>query len=74
MAHNEIPLDAPGIPWDTWYEQQIDRIFAEARDRRNQATVRATPAPESTKYSAIPATTRSGDDERLLAFSPYDER
>jgi len=73
MAHNEIPLDAPGIRWDVRYEQQINRIFAEARERRSQAALQVTFVSDNTNYSAVGSTARSGDDERLLAFSPYDE-
>lgn len=60
MAHENIPPEARGISWDVWYEQQIDRIFAEARERRNQATVRPTTQPGSTKYSAMAVVARSG--------------
>ncbi|MGH9655111.1 MAG: hypothetical protein ACRD6B_16795 [Bryobacteraceae bacterium] len=37
MALRDIPPDAAGIPWAVWHEQQIERIFAEAREKRRSA-------------------------------------
>lgn len=37
MALRDIPPDAVGVPWAVWYEQQIDRIFAEAREKRQRS-------------------------------------
>jgi hypothetical protein len=34
MALRDIPPDAPGVPWKEWQQMQVDRIFAEARERR----------------------------------------
>jgi hypothetical protein len=33
MAVRHIPPEATGIPFDTWYEQELNRMFAEARER-----------------------------------------
>jgi hypothetical protein len=37
MTLRDIPPDAVGISWAGWQEQQRERIFAEARERRRAA-------------------------------------
>ncbi|MBV9342087.1 MAG: hypothetical protein JO159_14520 [Acidobacteria bacterium] len=32
-----MPVDAVGISWEEWLEQQRERIFAEARSKRHAA-------------------------------------
>lgn len=74
MISKDIPPDAPGIPWDVWYEQQIERIFAEAREKRQQLPIPAKTTPEKTKHSAGSSATPDRDDDwQLLEISPYDE-
>ena len=34
MLLRDVPVDAVGIPWEQWMEQQRERIFAEARTKR----------------------------------------
>jgi len=34
MLLRDVPVDAIGIPWEQWMEQQRERIFAEARTKR----------------------------------------
>jgi hypothetical protein len=34
MSLDDVPVDAVGIPWEQWMEQQRERIFAEARAKR----------------------------------------
>lgn len=33
MSLQGVPVDAVGIPWDQWMEQQREHIFVEARRR-----------------------------------------
>ena len=73
MAAKDIPLDAPGIPWQVWHEQQIERIFAEAREKRKQQVAPATTISEKTHASKAAAPSCNRDEDRLLAISPYDE-
>lgn len=74
MAAKDIPLDAPGIPWDVWYEQQVERIFSDAREKRKH--VQSEP---ETHVSSQPVEARqsfqatSSADDQLLAIAPYDE-
>jgi hypothetical protein len=76
MAASDIPLDAPGIPWDVWYEQQIDRIFAEAREKQKQ---QSSSTKAMKRSSANITCSRSADsipirdEDRLLEISSYDE-
>lgn len=74
MVRHEIPFDAPGIPWDVWYEQQIDRIFAQACESRARLKSQASTQPENTTHSARAAAATGRDNDRLLTFSPYNER
>jgi hypothetical protein len=37
MTLRDIPPDAVGISWAEWQDQQRERIFAEARERRRAA-------------------------------------
>jgi hypothetical protein len=34
MSLDDVPVDAVGISWEQWMEQQRERIFAEARGKR----------------------------------------
>ena len=34
MLLHDVPVDAVGISWEQWMEQQRERIFAEARAKR----------------------------------------
>jgi hypothetical protein len=34
MSLDDVPVDAVGISWEQWMEQQRERIFAEARAKR----------------------------------------
>jgi len=34
MLLHDVAVDAVGIPWEQWMEQQRERIFAEARAKR----------------------------------------
>lgn len=45
MMLADIPADAVGCLWAEWQEQQSERIFAEARERRRaiQAAEEASP-------------------------------
>ncbi len=70
MSTKDVPLDAPGIPWDVWHEQQVERIFAEARERRDHQSVPKTDA-EKNHRSQLSAISR--EEERLLDISPCDE-
>jgi hypothetical protein len=38
MLLHDVPVDAIGIPWEQWMEQQRERIFAEARAKRLAAS------------------------------------
>jgi len=38
MLLRDVPVDAIGIPWEQWMEQQRERIFAEARTKRLSAS------------------------------------
>jgi hypothetical protein len=38
MLLRDLPVDAVGIPWEQWMEQQRERIFAEARTKRLAAS------------------------------------
>jgi hypothetical protein len=44
MLLHDVPVDAVGIPWEQWMEQQRERIFAEARAKRLAASGPAAPA------------------------------
>lgn len=43
MLLHDVPVDAVGIPWEQWMEQQRERIFAEARAKRLAASGPAAP-------------------------------
>ena len=73
MASIDIPLDAPGIPWDVWHEQQIEKVFAEAREQRRRQPAPQEPIPEKVESSGFISSSRSRDEDRLLDISPYDE-
>ncbi len=73
MAPEDVPLDAPGIPWDVWHEQQIERLFAEARNQRKQQPVPLKPTSEKAEFSGSTTSSRGRDADRLLDPSPYDE-
>jgi hypothetical protein len=38
MSLDDVPVDAVGISWEQWMEQQRERIFAEARAKRRAAS------------------------------------
>ncbi len=38
MLLQHVPVDAVGIPWEQWIEQQRERIFAESRAKRLAAS------------------------------------
>jgi hypothetical protein len=38
MLLHDVPVDAVGIAWEQWMEQQRERIFAEARAKRLAAS------------------------------------
>jgi hypothetical protein len=38
MSLDDVPVDAVGISWEQWMEQQRERIFAEARAKRLAAS------------------------------------
>jgi len=38
MLLDDVPVDAVGIPWKEWIEQQRERIFVEARAKRLAAS------------------------------------
>ena len=38
MSLDDAPVDAVGISWEQWMEQQRERIFAEARAKRLAAS------------------------------------
>ena len=38
MSLHDVPVDAVGISWEEWMEQQRERIFAEARTKRLAAS------------------------------------
>ena len=38
MLLQDMPVDAVGISWEQWMEQQRERIFAEARTKRLPAS------------------------------------
>lgn len=44
MSLQGVPVDAVGIPWDQWMEQQREHIFVEARRRRNKVRDQNAPA------------------------------
>jgi hypothetical protein len=74
MALKDIPPDAPGVPWAVWHEQQIERIFAEARARRERSGTEAN-RQSSNDSAALQPTSASArtTDDTLLEISPYDE-
>jgi ribonucleoside-diphosphate reductase alpha chain len=63
MALEDVPPDAPGIAWAVWHEQQIERIFAEAREKRQRNSFRDD-APVSTQPMAFrrPLASTNPDD------------
>ena len=73
MASKDIPLDAPGIPWNVWYEQQIEKLFAEAREQRKRQPAPVKPISEKVESSEFTSSSRSRDADRLLDISPYNE-
>jgi hypothetical protein len=44
MLLHDVPVHAVGISWEQWMEQQRERIFAEARRRRNKLRDQNAPA------------------------------
>jgi hypothetical protein len=38
MSLDDVPVDAVGISWEQWMEQQWERIFAEVRAKRLAAS------------------------------------
>jgi hypothetical protein len=60
MSLQEVPVDAIGIPWEQWMEQQRERIFAEARTKRLAASgpsalAQSPMVQQTTQLSPIPA-------------------
>jgi len=60
MLLHDVPVDAVGIPWEQWMEQQRERIFAEARTKRlaasgSSAFAQAPTLQESTQLSPVSA-------------------
>ena len=60
MLLRDVPVDAVGIPWEQWMEQQRERIFAEARTKRLAASgpsaLAQSPMVQQTRQlSPIPA-------------------
>lgn len=66
MSTKDVPLDAPGVPWEVWHKQQIERIFAEARERRGSQSVPKTDAEKNHR----PQPSISREEEQLLGSSP----
>lgn len=74
MALRDVPPDAPGIPWALWHEQQIERIFAEARGNQKQIPVEANEQVSNQPVAVRePFASTSPADDVLLEISPYDE-
>ena len=60
MSLDDVPVDAVGISWEQWMEQQRERIFAEARTKRLAASGPSVFAQspifqQTTQLSPIPA-------------------
>ncbi|HEY3453743.1 MAG TPA: hypothetical protein VGK64_04015 [Bryobacteraceae bacterium] len=60
MLLRDVPVDAVGIPWEQWMEQQRERIFAEARTKRLAASgpsafAQSPMLQESTQLSPVSA-------------------
>ena len=60
MLLHDVPVDAVGILWEQWMEQQRERIFAEARAKQVAASGRAALAAspmlqESTQLPSVSA-------------------
>ena len=60
MLLRDVPVDAVGIPWEEWMEQQRERIFAEARTKRLAASdpsalAQSQRVQETTQLSPVPA-------------------
>jgi len=76
MTFDDIPADTPGVPWAEWHEQQIERIFADAREKWKEEPSQAKSAradhAEQIDSSGQPACSHRRD-EPLLGIAPYDE-
>ena len=60
MSLDNVPVDAVGISWEQWMEQQRERIFAEARAKRLAASgpteIAGSPMlPETTQLPPVSA-------------------
>ena len=60
MLLRDVPVDAVGIPWEEWMEQQRERIFAEARAKRLAASglsalAQSPMVEEARQLSPVPA-------------------
>jgi hypothetical protein len=60
MSLDDVPVDAVGISWEQWMEQQRERIFAEARANRRAASGPSALAgspmlQETTQHPLVPA-------------------
>lgn len=74
MALKDVPPYAPGIPWAVWHEQQIERIFAEARANQKQIPVEANEQVSNQPVAVRePFPSASPADDVLLEISPYNE-
>jgi hypothetical protein len=72
MALEDVPPDAPGVSWAVWHEQQIERIFVEAREKRQRNSSRDD-APVSTQpmEPRRPLASTNPDDDRLFDLSAF---
>jgi len=70
MTFDDISADTPGVPWAEWHEQQIERIFAEAREKWKHKP--SPELPEQIDTSGQPACPHR-QDEPLLEITSYDE-
>ena len=59
MLLRDVPVDAVGVPWEQWMQQQRQRIFAEARGNRlaasSPAALAQSPMFQETTLSPLSA-------------------
>jgi hypothetical protein len=60
MSLEDVPVDAVGMSWEQWMEQQRERIFAEARGKRLAASgptalAQSLMLPETTQLLPVSA-------------------